>query len=136
MPGPGGGFGGPGGGFGGPGGGFGGPGGGFGRPGGGFGGPGGPGFGWGPGFGGGGPWFGGPGFFGWPFVFIGPDMGPCGLPWFWWPLLLGVLPYIIIVVIGIVVIQTLEQCEQVGGSDEVRLLCWKLGIGIEYKILY
>lgn len=86
--------------------------------GGGFRGPGG-GFGWGPGSGGGGPRFGGPGSFGRPLVFADPEVGPCGIPWFWWPLLVGVLPYVIIVSIGITLIQTLELCEQEGGTDEV-----------------
>ncbi|CAM9183684.1 unnamed protein product [Ectocarpus sp. 8 AP-2014] len=141
MPGPGG-----GGGFGGGGGGFGGGGGGFG---GGFGGgrPGG--FGGGPGgFGGPGWGFGGPGFFGggWPFIWGGPAMGPWGLPWFCWPIFVLLLPYVILVTIGVLVIQyALPWCttETPGGretTDESECTgyeaAWALVLAIVMGIIF
>lgn len=102
MPGPGG------GGFGGPGGG----------PGGGFGGPGGPGGFRGPGGFGGPGWGGGPpGFWG-PIAWGGPPLGPCGLPCFCWPILVLLVPYIIIVSIGIVLLQSLAVCSSSDADDD------------------
>eukprot|EP00752_Nemacystus_decipiens_P003732 g3438.t1 len=145
MPGPGG-----GGGFGGGGGGFGGGPGGFGGGRGGFGGPGfgGPGFG-GPGFRGGGFWgpgwgFGGPGF-GWPFFWGGPAVGPWGLPWCWWPILVLLIPYIILATLGVVLIQyAFSWCttDTPDGSQTDEDECagyealWAIGLAIVMGVLF
>ncbi|CAM9246425.1 unnamed protein product [Discosporangium mesarthrocarpum] len=80
------------------------------------------GFGWGPG-----PGWGGPrrGFFWGPPVFWGPPpmWGPRwgATPFFWWPILFLVIPYLILVSVGITLIQDFGCSTQSNGRTEQSL---------------